>query len=61
MEPRIPPPDPFEPSGIPPDAGPPVPAPATVFLKGPPTPELDRLSDAILAARPGLLLVCIRG
>jgi hypothetical protein len=56
---RLPPPDPFEPGGAPPGFA--VPAPTTVFLSGRPTPELDRVADAILAARPGLLLVCLGG
>ena len=30
----------------------------TVFLKGRLSPEGDRVADAILAARPGLLIVC---
>jgi hypothetical protein len=56
---RLPPPDPSEPSGAAPDLA--VPAPTTVFLKGRPTPELDRIADAILAVRPGLLVVCLGG
>jgi hypothetical protein len=31
--------------------------PTAVFLNGPPTPEADRLSDAVLALRPGALIV----
>jgi hypothetical protein len=50
-------PDPFEPSGLPPDAGLELPAPTVVFLKGSPTPEVEVLSNAILAARPGVLFV----
>jgi hypothetical protein len=58
MSPRLPPPDPFEPSGTPPDdLG--LPAPATIFLKGQPSREQDRVADAILTARPGVLFVCV--
>jgi hypothetical protein len=32
-------------------------SPAAVFLNGPPSPAADRLSDAILAVRPGALIV----
>ena len=53
----IPPPDPFEPTG-PPD-GFPVHAPTTMFLGGTPSRAIDRLADAILTARPGLLIVCV--
>jgi hypothetical protein len=35
-------------------------APTVVFLPGPPTAEADRLTDAILAARPGALVVVAR-
>ena len=34
-----------------------MPAPAAMFLKGPPSPEVDRLSEAILDLRPGALIV----
>jgi hypothetical protein len=30
-----------------------------MFLKGRPSPQLDRVADAIQAARPGLLVVCV--
>jgi hypothetical protein len=56
MTPRFPAPDPFEsPVGEPALA---IPAPTAVFLSGPPTPELDRMSDAILAVRPGVVFIC---
>lgn len=61
MAPRLPPPDPYEPSGLAPECGQLLPAPAAVFLKGPPSRELSRVSDAILDLRPGLLLVCVPG
>ena len=53
----IPPPDPFEPVG-PPD-GFSVAAPMTMFIRGTPSRAGDRLADAIVAARPGLLIVCV--
>jgi hypothetical protein len=58
MRGALPPPDPFEPGSAPGFA---VPAPTTVFLKGRPTADFDRVADAILAARPGLLVVCLGG
>src|SRR5689334_2986953 len=60
MPPRLPPPDPLEPSDMPSDGALPVSPPAAVFLMGAPTREQDRLCDAILEFRPGLLLVCVR-
>ena len=56
----MPPPDPFESPHIPPGADGRLWAPAAVFLKGRPSREVDRLADAILAARPGALLVVVR-
>ena len=53
----LPSPDPdeaFEPTGI--ELG----APAAVFLTGPPSDEEDRLADAILERRPGVLVVVAR-
>jgi len=35
-----------------------LPAPTTVFLTGSPTVEHHRITDAILALRPGVLFVC---
>jgi hypothetical protein len=32
-------------------------APAAVFAMGPPSPEVDRLAEAILDLRPGALIV----
>ena len=32
-------------------------APAAVFAMGPPSPEADRLAEAILDLRPGALIV----
>ena len=53
---ELPPPDPYESSGDAPD-GIDLPAPAIVFLHGAPSAETERLADAILAARPGALVV----
>ena len=60
VSPDLPPPDPFEPSGTPPNAGLPVHGPVAVFLSGPPSRAQDSLCDAILDARPGLLMICTR-
>jgi hypothetical protein len=35
-------------------------APAAVFVNGPPSPEVDRVSDKILDLRPGALIVVAR-
>ena len=35
-------------------------APAAVFVKGQPSPEVDRVADAILDLRPGALIVVAR-
>lgn len=51
----VPPPDPHEPVGEPAETR--IPAPTTVFARGVPSPEAERLADAIVAARPGLLFV----
>jgi hypothetical protein len=59
VSPRLPPPDPGEPAGTPPE-GMRMAAPAAVFVNGRPSRELDRLTDAILDARPGLLFVFLR-
>jgi hypothetical protein len=50
----LPPPDPNETRGTP---GLRLQAPAVIFLKHAPTREADRLADAILAARPGALII----
>jgi hypothetical protein len=54
---ELPPPDPYETFGTPPDEDRLMLCPAAVFLNGPPSPEADRISDAILALRPGALIV----
>ena len=33
--------------------------PAAIFMKGPPSPAADRLSDAILDFRPGALFIAV--
>jgi hypothetical protein len=53
----LPPPDPYEPAGPPPEFA--VPAPTTMFLNGHPSRNDDRIADAIITARPGLLIVCL--
>jgi hypothetical protein len=58
--PQLPPPDPYEALGQEPPDGIRRPAPTVVFLAGPPTADADRLTDAILAARPGALVVVAR-
>jgi len=59
MRGRLPPPDAFEPSGTPHSLQ--IPAPTTVFLHGDPSRASDRVADAIVAFRPGLLIVCLDG
>ena len=59
MRPQLPPPDPNEWSGAIPE-GVRLPAPAAIFMAGPPSPEGDRLSDAILSFRPGLVFIAVR-
>ena len=60
MKPKLPPPDPHESLGMAPVAGQRMTAPAAVFVKGPPSPEVDRVADAILDLRPGALIVVAR-
>jgi hypothetical protein len=57
MTPKLPPPDPHESLGMSPSGGTRMPAPAAMFVMGPPSPEVDRAADAILALRPGALIV----
>jgi hypothetical protein len=56
MRSDLPPPDPFESIDTTP-SGTRLPAPIAVFLKGSPSPQGERLADAILEARPGALIV----
>ena len=51
----LPPPDPYETPGPPPDLA--LASPWAVFVPGPPTNEAHKLSDAVLRFRPGLLFV----
>ena len=60
MTPKLPPPDPNESLGMAPTGGQRMSAPAAVFVSGPPSPEVDRLSGAILDLRPGALIVVAR-
>jgi hypothetical protein len=55
--PQLPPPDPYEAPGQEPPDGVRRAAPTVVFLAGPASAEADRLTDAILEARPGALVV----
>ena len=59
MRPQLPPRDPHESHGDGPLDGMHIPGPAAIFMAGPPSPEADRLSDAILELRPGALLVAV--
>jgi hypothetical protein len=56
----LPPRDPYESMGEPPDA-PVLTSPAAVYLAGPPSAESERLADRILTARPGALVVTFSG
>jgi hypothetical protein len=56
---HLPPPDPYESLGPAPRGEERLPAPIVVFAGGPPSPEVERTSDAILAARPGALIVVV--
>jgi hypothetical protein len=58
---RLPPPDPHESYGHPPGEDHPVAAPTAIFVRGTPSSETDRLSDAILDFRPGVLIVVAPG
>jgi hypothetical protein len=53
---QLPPPDPHEPFRSP-SAGFALPAPVAVYVRGRPSARTERLSDAILALRPGALVV----
>jgi len=61
MNPRFPEPDPHESLGMEPTGDTPVKAPTAVFVMGRPSAEIDRQSDAILDARPGILIVVTAG
>ena len=55
--PEFPPPDPHEAQWAPHVAGPAVDAPTAVFAHGAGSPACERVADALLDARPGLLIV----
>jgi hypothetical protein len=57
MDARLPQPDPHESLGMEPADGAPVAAPTAMFVMGRPGSEADRVSDAVLELRPGVLIV----
>ena len=57
---QLPPPDPYESFGRPPDEDVPMLSPAVVHLKGAPSEQGGRISAAVLAWRPGALIVVSR-
>jgi hypothetical protein len=60
MEPELPPPDPNELLHLAPEGELTLDEPIVVFAAGPPTDEVDRLANAVVAFRPGLLIVVAR-
>jgi hypothetical protein len=54
--PQLPPPDPHESFGLP-EIDEPIPAPVAFYVGAIPTADTRRVSDAILALRPGALVV----
>jgi hypothetical protein len=61
MSPRLPPPDPHESLGMePPNPGGP-PTTAVVYVRGAPSPSDDRVAEAIVRTRPGVLIVVAPG
>jgi hypothetical protein len=61
MAPRLPPQDPNESPFAEPSGDAPIPNPTTVFSRGAPTAEDERVADTILEARPGVLFVVLHG
>jgi hypothetical protein len=57
MTPELPPPDPHEITQSSATGGQPIAAPTVVFARGAASPETDRVADALLDLRPGLLIV----
>jgi hypothetical protein len=57
MGPELPPPDPNEPHALTPDSELNISGPTAIFVGGRPSEGDDRLADAILAFRPGVLVV----
>jgi len=60
VEPQLPPPDPHESLGLTPEGQLEISGPTAVFVGGPPSPDVDRLADAFLEFRPGVLIVFAR-
>ena len=58
MPQQLPPPDPNESLGHVPARDASLPWPTAVYLGGPPALEHERVADALLDLRPGLLVVC---
>ena len=56
--PRLPPPDPHEELGVAPVQETPLLGPTAVFPSGAQSAEHDRVADAFLDLRPGLLIIC---
>jgi hypothetical protein len=61
MNAKLPPPDPNESLGMQPGDETQLVAPTAVFVMGPPSTHADRVSDAVLDMRPGLLIVVDSG
>jgi hypothetical protein len=61
MAPRLPPRDPHESPFAEPTGDAPFPYPTTIFSRGVPSPADERIADAILEARPGVLFVVLPG
>lgn len=57
MAAELPPPDPHESLGMQPNADATLTAPTVVFAMGRPSAQADRVADAVLDLRPGLLIV----
>ena len=60
MTPSLPPRDPHESDRLGPSRDMDLVGPVAVFVGGEPSPADDRISDALLDLRPGLLVVCAR-
>jgi hypothetical protein len=57
VKPELPPPDPNETPWSPASGDVAVPGPTAIFAHGTTGPQADRVADALLELRPGLLLV----
>jgi hypothetical protein len=60
MSPRLPPPDPHESLGMEPPDDQAVPTEAVIYVNDAPSVATDRMSDAWLRLRPGVLVVTAR-